>query len=287
MGASSKSKLGFNVLTQRPQRLAVSKIIAVKQRSSPLVVSIPHSGTWIPPEAKGHIETGRILLIDTDLLTDQVYAAVAQLGSSVQTCVSPYVVNVNRGYTKPGLPIIPQQLLSGQATLLKPFPSIQRRKLLAYYYQPYHAALQHLITEALKRFGFALVFDGHSLDRKGMVHTKDPGERRADIVIGDNHATAAHPSVTRAIETYLSKAGYEVALNRPYAGGHITRAYGSPGKRVHVIQIELVKSLYCHSIAKESDLARHLAVKVNSGLPKLSKGLCQALGAGLRAAAVA
>ena len=38
--------------------------------------------------------------------------------------------------------------------------------------------------------------------------------------------------------------GYRVARNAPYAGGYTTEFYGRPGAGVHVLQIELNRSLY-------------------------------------------
>ncbi|HEX7388552.1 MAG TPA: N-formylglutamate amidohydrolase, partial [Acidiphilium sp.] len=35
-----------------------------------------------------------------------------------------------------------------------------------------------------------------------------------------------------------------VRRNDPYAGGYVTRHYGRPRERVHVLQIEIAKPLY-------------------------------------------
>jgi N-formylglutamate amidohydrolase len=44
-----------------------------------------------------------------------------------------------------------------------------------------------------------------------------------------------------------------VARNRPYAGGHTTRAYGRPQHGVHALQIEISRHLYMNEVT----LARH------------------------------
>ena len=38
--------------------------------------------------------------------------------------------------------------------------------------------------------------------------------------------------------------GFEVQLNRPYAGGYITENYGRPARDVHAMQIEINRGLY-------------------------------------------
>ena len=42
----------------------------------------------------------------------------------------------------------------------------------------------------------------------------------------------------------LQRAGFEVQVNRPYAGGFITEHYGSPVRGVHALQLEINRALY-------------------------------------------
>ncbi len=42
----------------------------------------------------------------------------------------------------------------------------------------------------------------------------------------------------------LAGLGYEIQLNRPYAGGHITEHYGRPTRGIHALQIEINRALY-------------------------------------------
>ena len=282
----TSSVRGFDIVTQRPRAIRQDKIIEVVERDSPLVVSIPHSGTWIPQEALAHIEHSRLLQLDTDLFTHLVYGGAAELGSSIRTNINPYVVNVNRGWTKPELPVVPRQLMSGQATLLRLYTPAQHAHLVRSYYNAYHSRLIKLQQRALRRFGFCLHLDGHGMDRAGVVHTKDPGEQRTDIVVGDYNGRSAATSIVVAIEQYLARAGYHVARNKPYSGGHTTRVYGNPAKRLHVVQIELVKQLYMDRMATPFEAAQKPHLKKQS-LVRLQKALREALAAGLRAAAVA
>jgi N-formylglutamate amidohydrolase len=57
--------------------------------------------------------------------------------------------------------------------------------------------------------------------------------------------------------------GYEVQLNRPYAGGYITEHYGRPHRGLHALQIEVNRALYLN----ESSLAR------SSGFAKVKRDL--------------
>jgi N-formylglutamate amidohydrolase len=42
----------------------------------------------------------------------------------------------------------------------------------------------------------------------------------------------------------LAAEGFDVELNRPYAGGFITEHYGRPARNVHAVQIEVNRGLY-------------------------------------------
>ena len=49
----------------------------------------------------------------------------------------------------------------------------------------------------------------------------------------------------------LTKAGFSVKRNNPYAGGFITQHYGKPYENVHAVQIEINRSLYMNEKALE------------------------------------
>jgi N-formylglutamate amidohydrolase len=73
---------------------------------------------------------------------------------------------------------------------------------------------------------------------------KRAGGRPVDFVLGDLHGSACATRVTRAAEALLTSKGYLVRRNDPYAGGFITRHYGRPAEDVHVLQIEIARTLY-------------------------------------------
>ncbi|MFW2390946.1 MAG: N-formylglutamate amidohydrolase, partial [Methyloceanibacter sp.] len=56
--------------------------------------------------------------------------------------------------------------------------------------------------------------------------------------------TSCHPELPLFISKQLVALGYDVAINKPYAGGYITEHYGRPHKAQHVLQIEINRSLY-------------------------------------------
>ena len=116
-------------------------------------------------------------------------------------------------------------------------------------YQPYHATLQRLLSEAMASFGVAILIDCHSMPRLSRS-----GDRPApDVVLGDRYGTACAAGIIDLVETVFAGAGLKVARNRPYAGGFCTRAYGRPQHGVHAVQIEISRHLYMNEVT----LAKH------------------------------
>jgi N-formylglutamate amidohydrolase len=84
------------------------------------------------------------------------------------------------------------------------------------------------------------------------------GGPRPDIVLGDRFGAAADSKITRFLKECLADLGYEVQMNRPYAGGYITEHYGRPARSVHAVQLELNRGLYLDEKTLEptADFAR-------------------------------
>ena len=108
-------------------------------------------------------------------------------------------------------------------------------------YKPYHRALRKLVSETQAGFGEVLLVDCHS-----MPSTVRGGHSRLrpDIVLGDRYGASCAGEITDAAAQILSRMGYSVSRNKPYAGGFITEHYGQPGRGFHAMQIEVNRCLY-------------------------------------------
>ncbi len=141
-------------------------------------------------------------------------------------------------------------------------------------YIPFHAALSTLIEETRNRFGYAILIDCHSMPSASMAPA---GGARPDIVLGDRFGASADGKIIRHLKDLLTGLGYEVQMNRPYAGGYITEHYGRPSRDVHAVQLEINRGLYLNETTLEpkpsfaqlqSDLGA-LARELFSDLPNL------------------
>ena len=126
-----------------------------------------------------------------------------------------------------------EEIYSGPLPLETAFVRIERL------YKPYHGALTSLIQATRARFGAAFLLDCHSMPSQ-------QGERGGwpDFVLGDRFGASCAPEITQLVQNFLKNLGYRVLLNKPYAGGYITENYGKPDRSVHVLQIEVDRSLY-------------------------------------------
>ena len=114
-------------------------------------------------------------------------------------------------------------------------------------YQPYHATLQKLLSEALSAYGVAVLIDCHSMPR--LTRTND--RPAPDIVLGDRYGTTCGSALVELADTVFSAAGLRVARNRPYAGGFAIRTYGRPQYGVHALQVEISRHLYMNEVTLE------------------------------------
>jgi N-formylglutamate amidohydrolase len=108
-------------------------------------------------------------------------------------------------------------------------------------YRPFHAALSELLDRTRRTFGFAVLIDCHSMPS---ASTGQSAATRPHFVLGDRFGSSCDAMLTRLLRDTLAIGGYEVHVNRPYAGGFITEHYGKPALGIHVLQLEINRALY-------------------------------------------
>lgn len=115
-------------------------------------------------------------------------------------------------------------------------------------YKPYHRQLRNLLERAQQLFGVAVLVDCHSMPSVSSMPLpeKDASDRKikADFVLGDRYGTSCETALVDTVEYEMSRLGYKVMRNKPYAGGFITEHYGDPANHFHAIQIEVNRGLY-------------------------------------------
>ena len=244
-------------------------------QSMPVVFASPHSGTDYPSEFVARSRLDPIALRKSeDSFVDEIFAGVTGEGAPLLRALFPraYIdpnrepfeldpamfsealpdyANTRSPRIAAGLGTIARVVANGEEIYRDKLRFADALERVERLYRPYHAALSRLIAATEGRFGLAVLIDCHSMPSIGGPMDEDAGRSRFDMVLGDCHGSSCAPALTQLVERFLIGCGYQVARNNPYAGGFTTRHYGTPGARVHALQIEINRALYMNETVIE------------------------------------
>ena len=231
----------------------------------PFVFNSPHSGRNYRPEFLAQIRLDRTAIRRSeDYRVDELFSSAVRQGSPLLVAHFPRAyLDVNRepyeldpamfcdrlpAYANTrsvrvagGLGTVARIVSETEEIYSHRLTSAEALERIETIYKPYHHTLRNLLAQTHRRFGHAVLVDCHS-----MPSAREGSSRRArpDFVLGDRYGTSCAESVTWAACEFLTALGYEVEINKPYAGGFITEHYGRPDMGLHAIQIEINRALY-------------------------------------------
>lgn len=219
---------------------------------APLLVSLPHVGTSIPPEIRSDFVEHAHAVADTDWFLDRLYGFVRGLGASllVPRC-SRYVVDLNRPPDDQPMyaganntELCPTRSFTGDALYREgrapDATEVQRR--VAAYWQPYHDALRCELARLRDLHGHAVLLDGHSI--KSELPWLFEGTLPHLNLGTAGGASCAATLEQRIVGVFAAQSRYTWVLNGRFKGGHITRHYGRPAEQVHAVQLEMCWRTY-------------------------------------------
>jgi N-formylglutamate amidohydrolase len=239
---------------------------------APIIFNSPHSGAVYPAE---FLDASRIdlpaLRRSEDSFMDELIGGLSALGfptvrvnfprSYVDVNREPYELdprmfagrlpsfaNTRSMRVAGGLGTIPRVVGDGQEIYRERLSVDHALARIEALYKPYHRALRRLINKTHQAFGAVVVVDCHSMPSIG-VSRDEP--RRPDMVIGDRYGTSCATLLPDMVEQTMSRLGYSVGRNKPYAGGFITEHYGNPASGLHTIQLELNRAIYMDERRRE------------------------------------
>lgn len=258
--------------------------------SSAAVFSSPHSGRDYPASLLARTRLDPLTIRSSeDAFVDRLFAPAVDAGAPLLAAKAPRAyIDLNRGPEEldpavisgvratglnprvaAGLGVIPRIVAEGQPIYNGKISKSEAETRIEAFHRPYHAALEALMTRAARQFGYAIVFDCHSMPTDALRAAPRVQGMRADIVLGDRFGASAGRDYMAAARAAFINAGFAVATNAPFAGGHITQRYGLPSRRRHAIQIEIDRGLYLDSKTMEpgrnyDDFAAALATVIPS-----------------------
>ena len=223
-----------------------------RQGRVPLVVSMPHSGTWIPPSLSRDMTDAALLRADTDWHLPRLCDFAVAMGASVIAAThSRYVVDLNR-------PPDDVNLYPGKdTTSLCPIDTFGKqpvyragrtptpeaiRKRVDRYWVPYHRRLAGELERVRSEHGVVVLWHAHSIVS---VAPRFFEGTLTDFNLGTGGGSSCDASLAGRLHAALrGHGGFSAVLNGRFKGGHITRHYGRPDGSVHAVQMEMAQATY-------------------------------------------
>ena len=214
----------------------------------PILVSVPHGGTEVPPAIADRVcISDADLFDDGDALTPAIYAVEAAVRHWFAARIARAFVDLNRAPDdRP--PRNPDGVVKTATCYGRPIYREGREltdelteDLLRAHYEPYHRAL----AEASRDPDLRLALDCHSMAAEPPAVAPDAAPRPLFCLSNGEGATAPAAlmeSLRGALATAFDCALDDVRLNEPFKGGHITRHHGAGP--LPWIQVEMNRSLY-------------------------------------------
>ena len=255
-------------------------IYTLHRGHTPLLLSLPHVGTRIPPELQPRFAARAAALEDTDWHLEALYGFAKDLGASILVPQhSRYVIDLNRPpENAPMYPgannteLCPTRFFTGDALYLPgqapAEAEVQQR--LATYWQPYHDALAAELARLKAQHGHALLWDGHSI--RSQLPWLFEGHL-PDLNLGTASGSSCSPGLRAALMQVLAgQTTFSHVTDGRFKGGYITRRYGRPAEGVQAVQLEM-----CWSTYMAEDPPWQLAPDRVAGVTPLLRALLQAM----------
>ena len=233
--------------------------------TTPLIISVPHAGTGLPPELAPQLTPLALTMPDTDWYVDRLYDFAPAMGATMIVARhSRYLIDLNRPSddaalysAAPQTGLCPTHSFAGEPLYLDgraavTAAEVSRRCL--HYWQPYHDSLQALLHETRARHGYAVLLDAHSIRS---VVPRLFADRLPDINVGTYDGRSCCGQINETLGRLLASAPrWSHVFDGRFKGGHITRHYGQPSHGMHALQIELAQCSYMDESGATYDARR-------------------------------
>lgn len=219
--------------------------------NSPLLLAQPHGGVEIPEKLFSRLNPNGRAIADTDWHITRLYDELVDDVTIVSTPIHRYVIDANRNPNDESL--YPGQNTTGLcpittfdgAPIYLPGEEPNEDEMThrqQKYHQPYHDAVNEQLERIKQRYGFAILYDCHSI--RSQVPYLFEG-KLCDFNIGTNSGLSCDRQIQSSIETICgSQPNYSSITNGRFKGGWTTRHYGKPESGIHAIQMELAQCNY-------------------------------------------
>lgn len=227
------------------------------ESDSPLLIDVPHAGTWVPQSIRAMLTPVAQTLPDTDWHIPLLYEFAIERGATLLAAThSRYVIDLNRDPNNQALypgadntELCPTRSFMQDAIYCEGrHPSAaeveQRRER---YWSPYHAMLAEQIERIRQRHGYVILLDAHSIYP---VLPRFFEGRLPQLNLGTASGQSCAPAVQGiAADVLAAASAFTSVVNGRFKGGYVTRHYGKPGQGVHALQLEIAQDAYMQADA--------------------------------------
>ncbi|MFC5386611.1 N-formylglutamate deformylase [Aquamicrobium segne] len=232
----------------------MAAVFEVHQGTSPVILGLPHTGTYVPDDIKVRLNDNGLTLSDTDWHIEKLYDGLLDSVTTVRATFHRYCIDANRdpegislypGQNTTGL--IPETDFDGVA-IWKEGEAPTKADIadrIARFHKPYHDALAAEIERVKSIHGVAVLYDCHSI--RSHIPFLFEGKLPNFNIGTDMGKTCDARIEAAAVEITARAQGYSSILNGRFKGGWTTRHYGRPEQNIHAIQMELAQSTHLMS----------------------------------------
>jgi formiminoglutamase len=225
------------------------KPVRIIRGDLPIILGMPHVGTWLPDQILAQLNDRGRLLTDTDWRIDRLYDGLLPGATIVAANFHRYVIDANR--PPDGQSLYPGQNTTGLVPLtdfdgqplwdVVPEPQDVAARTRAFHV-PYHEALAGEVARLKRAHDHVLLWDCHSI-RSTIPFLFDG--RLPDFNIGTADGASCAPRLEQIThDACIELPDFTTVLNGRFKGGWTTRHYGRPDLGVHAIQMELAQATH-------------------------------------------
>lgn len=267
----------------------------------PVLISAPHGGRAYCPDLMASLREGeRAALRLEDRLIDEVARQVAaNTGAALVVARAPRaLLDLNRapddvdwgmipesgraqalaailaagGHVRPhahpsqrvraGLGLVPRRVPGMGELWRKPLHGAVLAQRIRLLHAPYHGCIADQLALLRARWGAALLVDLHSMPPLACAE----GQAPVTCVVGDRFGASCGAALVAGVFSAMTDAGWQVAHNRPYAGGYVLERHADPRDGIHAVQLEIDRAAYLDSRLVEPGEGFAGVVNVLTGL---------------------
>lgn len=260
----------------------MARMIVVEERSSPLLLVLPHSGQRIPRELERRMTATGRLQTDLSWHLDQVADFAADLDITVlRTSTSRLVIDVDRDPVReadgqpsdPAIALCPLTTMDGKRIYQTdedpgPVEIDERRRL---FHEPFHTALGLQVERLKRQHKQVILFNVQSM--RSRIKARFAGELPM-INLGTCQGRSCHEDVTSIVASIERDfPGGGTSENDITTGGFIAQMVGQPRDGVHAITLVLAQRAYIRHETPPFEMDKERLRQTRAALRRVSSDL--------------